>query len=384
MAKPQKLPSGQWRIRYINADGKRVSATFATFDLSRSELRRLEVDADETRTRRKRDPALAMTVAQAYEHHKATDRTAGGTGRRFDRKWKRIDQHWRDHIEPHLASVLLADLTPSRLKAWIGVLAETKTGRPGEKNEAGRTLSAGSVRAVVVTLRQIAKACDVPLQVLLPGSMKQRARRSRPRAFQCIEDVRAFLRGCRDPWFKVAAALACYAGARLGEVASIRWRHLGKVGNLATLTIAASWEGPLKARYETGDEAARVVPLHPELAALLAAWRKLTNGGDDDHVVLVDGKRPLCEATDTDMARRTRRACKRAAVTELAFHELRASYATIAANLGVPLALLQAALGHADIATTAIYVRPDSAHAALDPRLLLGGAAAESETAVLN
>ncbi|MDQ3295834.1 MAG: tyrosine-type recombinase/integrase [Myxococcota bacterium] len=373
MSKPVKLPSGKWRIRYVTADGKRESVTVATFDLARTELRRLEVGADETRARRQRDPALAMTVAEAYARHKVTDAAAGGTDRRFARKWKRIEQHYRDHIEPHLAAVLLADLTPSRLKAWINVLAETSTGRHGEKNEAGRKLSAGSIRAVVVTLRQIAKASDVPLQVLLPGAMKQRARRSRPKAFQCIEDVRAFMAACRDPWFKVAAALACYAGARLGEAASVRWRHIGQVGKLATLTIAASWEGPLKARYETGDEAARVVPLHPELAAILAAWRKETRGGDDDLVVLVNGKRPLCEKTDTDMARRTRRACKRAGVTELAFHELRASYATIAANLGVPLALLQAALGHADIATTAIYVRPESAHAALDPRLLLGG-----------
>jgi integrase len=82
------------------------------------------------------------------------------------------------------------------------------------------------------------------------------------------------------------------------------------------------------------------------------------NGGDDDHVVRVNGDRLLCEKTDTDMAKRTRRACKRAKVTELAFHELRASYATIAANLGFPLALLRAALGHADIATTAITCGP--------------------------
>lgn len=41
----------------------------------------------------------------------------------------------------------------------------------------------------------------------------------------------------------------------------------------------------------------------------------------------------------------------------------------IVAHLGVPLSLLQAALGHSDTATTAIYVRPESAHAAFDVRL---------------
>lgn len=374
MSKPVKLPSGRWRVRYIDADGKRQSATFATFDLARSELRRLEVGAEEMRARRERDPALAITVAQAYARHKATDKRAPGvTERRHARKWTRIDQHYRDHIEPHLATVLLADLTPSRMRAWIGVLAETKTGRPGEKNEAGRTLSAATIRAVVVTLRQIAKACDVPLVVLLPGSVKQRPRRSRPRALQRVEDVRAMLAACTDPWFMVAAAIACYCGARLGEVASLRWRHVGE----DTITLELSWGGPLKARFEDDEDAARVVPLDGELAAILAAWRKATHGGPDDHVVLVDGKRPLREDVDTDMARRTRRACVRAGVTPLSFHELRASYATLVADAGLPIGKLQALLGHADAATTAIYIRPESQHAATDPRARIGGHATE-------
>jgi len=41
--------------------------------------------------------------------------------------------------------------------------------------------------------------------------------------------VRAFLHAAvREPWFKVAAAIACHAGVRLGEVASLRWKNIGK------------------------------------------------------------------------------------------------------------------------------------------------------------
>ena len=140
-----------------------------------------------------------------------------------------------------------------------------------------------------------------------------------------------------------------------------------------TITLELSWEGPLKARYEDDEEAARVVPLDSELATILTAWRKVTNGGPNDHVVLVDGKRPLREDIDTDMARRTRRACSRANITPLTFHELRASYATIAADQGLPVTRLSALLGHADVATTAIYIRPESSHAVTDPRARIGG-----------
>jgi hypothetical protein len=70
MAKPQKIKnadgSTSWRIRYMNADGKRVSLTVATFDLARAELRRLEVGADEDRARRARLGDHALTVRAAF------------------------------------------------------------------------------------------------------------------------------------------------------------------------------------------------------------------------------------------------------------------------------------------------------------------------------
>lgn len=383
MSKPQKRGDG-WRIRFVDADGNRKSRTFATYELARTELRRLEVTADEDRARRERLGSAAMTVSEAFAAFIAgRKRDPNNTERRHKARGDTYQRHFDMHIEPHIGGAKLYDLTPAALRKWIGVLAETKTARPGEKNADGQTLSASTIRSVVTTLRQIAKANDVPLVVTLGDSLKQKRKRTRPKALQCIEDVRALVRACGDPWFKVAAAIACYCGARLGEVASLRWRHVGD----ETITIALSWDGPLKARYEDDEEAARVVPLAPELAEILAAWRELTNGGPDDHVVLVRGTRPLREGFD-DVAQKTRSACKRAGLTPLTFHSLRASYATVVADQGLPLPQLQALLGHLDATTTAIYIRPESARAAMDPRARLGGPRMDqresSESAVLN
>jgi len=115
-----------------------------------------------------------------------------------------------------------------------------------------------------------------------------------------------------------------------------------------------------------------MLPLGHELAGILAGWRLVTRGGPDDHVVLVDGKRPLREGYD-DMAAKTRAACKRAGVEPLTFHSLRATYATLTADAGLPITKLSALLGHADAATTAIYIRPESSRAAVDPRAIIGG-----------
>ncbi|MDQ3299972.1 MAG: site-specific integrase [Myxococcota bacterium] len=377
MGKPQKRGDG-WRIRFVDADGNRQSRTLATFDLARTELRRLEVSTDEDRARRERLGSAAMTVTEAFGAFvKNRKRDPNNTERRHQSRGDTYQRHFDMHIEPHIGDVKLFDLTPAVLRKWIGVLAETKTARHGEKNEDGQTLSASTIRSVVTTLRQVAKANDVPLAVVLGDSLKQKRRRTRPKALQCIEDVRALVRSCTDPWFKVAAAIACYCGARLGEVASLRWRHIGH----ETITIALSWEGPLKARYEDDEEAARVVPLAPELAQLLEEWREQTHGGPDDRVVLVGGKRPLKEGHD-DVAQKTRSACKRAGLTPLTFHSLRASYATVVADQGLPLPQLQALLGHVDATTTAIYIRPESARAALDPRARLGGPRMDQAAAI--
>lgn len=375
MSKPDKLPSGRWRIRYFDADGKRATRTFDTFDLARSELRRLEVGVEETVARRERYGSEEMSVAEAWESYKLMrSKDTSSTARRRDQLIARNTQHYEHHIRPHLADKRLADLTPRVLREWIAVLAAKPTRRRGEKNdgEKPRTLAAATIRGVVTALRQIAKANDVPLVVLLAEGLKQKKRRARPRALQSIDDVRALVAGCREPWFRVAAAIACYAGARLGEVASLRWRHIGAdAEGRATLTIALSWEGPLKARYEDDEEAARVLPLDPELAAILRAWHDVTGGGPDDRIVRVNGE-PLVEKRE-DMAAKTRSACRRAGLAPLTFHALRASYATIAAGAGLPIDKLRSLLGHTDIETTAIYLRTDSDRARLDPRAVLSG-----------
>lgn len=375
-SKPRKLESGRWQIRWYDAEGKRQAKTLATYDLARSELVRLEREAEEQKIQRERIGTAARTVRAAYEAFMAARKPdPTNTERRFKEREGAHRRAFTMHIEPHLGDLRLYDLTPARLRAWVDTLAVTRTRRRGERNEAGRTLSASTIRACMVTLRLLAAHSDVMVTMPRVESLRQKRRRSRPRALQSLADVRALLDACTEPWFRVACALACFLGARLGEVASLRWRHIAD----GAATLALSWEGPLKHRKyddEDQDEGARVVPFGDELAAILARWRQVTGGGPDDHVVLVEGTdgklRPLREHRD-HLAEKTRAACRRAGLAELTFHSLRATYATIAVDQGLPISKLQALLGHADAATTSIYIRPEAQHAALDPRAVLGG-----------
>lgn len=369
MSKPRKLPSGKWQIRFFTVDGERASESFATFELARTALRNREQKTVADQLHRERYGSEATTVAEAaVTYFDGLRRDPNNTERRFKQLVARHRTNYETHIEPHLGEKKLSDLTPKVLRGWTDTLAATKTARHLEKNLDGRTLSASRIRAISTTLRQIAKANDVPLAILLGPSLKQKKRRKKPRALQSLADVNAFLAACRDMWFRVAAAIACHTGARLGEVASLRWHN---VNATSSITLETSWDGPLKARYEDDDEA-RVVPIGADVVALLAAWREITRGGANDHVVLVNGKRPMREGHD-DMAQKTRSACKRAGLTPLTFHQLRHTYGTIASMQGLPLSSLQALLGHADAQTTSIYINAEATTAALDPRARLSG-----------
>ena len=382
MAKPHKLPSGKWRIRWFDVDGTCQSATFSTFDLARTALRDRQTRTELDIERRERFGSSEMTVTEAADvYFKGLRRDPNNTVRRFDALVRHHRTIFEGHIKPHIGTVRLSDLTPKVLRGWTEKLVGTKTARQGEKNESGRTLSAARIRSIATTLRQIAKANDVPLAVALAEPLKQKRRRRRPRALQTIEQVRLLLAACRQPWFRIAAAVACYCGARLGEVASLRWRHINV--EAGTVTLEMSWEGPLKWRYEDDDDGPRVTVLDPELASLLAEWRAVTRGGPDDRVVLVNGVRELRERIDA-VSRMTKAACEKAGLPPLTFHELRHSYGTILSNQGLPATKLAALMGHSDVRTTNIYINPESETAVQDPRARLSGHVAATPLVELN
>lgn len=156
-----------------------------------------------------------------------------------------------------------------------------------------------------------------------------------------------------------------YAGVRHGEVAGLRWSAVDFDRNL--ITVDRSYDGPTKSKH------VRVVPLPPELAARLKRWRMENgDGGAAGTVITVPDKneRPVPLGDDAGLAKRTRRACKRARVEPVTFHQLRHTFASHLAER-VPLTIVGALLGHVDPKTTARYAHLDTAGLARDQRLHL-------------
>jgi integrase len=98
----------------------------------------------------------------------------------------------------------------------------------------------------------------------------------------------------------------------------------------------------------------RSVPLADKLAGDLERHFRNSEFQTDDDLVFahpVTG-RPLDRSK---LRKRFKVAVKRAGVREVRFHDLRHSFGTRMAGVGVPMRTLQEWLGHRDFATTLIY-----------------------------
>lgn len=340
MSKPQRLPSGSWRIRYLDHLGSRRSAVFLTESAARAGLRRAEVDRDNIRAGLTR-PRSAQTLKDAA----STRLDSRPPRRKLDNQ-----SHLDNHILPALGALTLAQISPDEIERFIRRLEGKRTARKGEKNAEGRVLSAATIANVLITLRKLMNDCghSVRIRYRVPTSGYGWIRNP--------AEVGRFLDECGDGWFRMACELAVYAGLRKGEVAALRRDALDFDRRL--ILVDRSYDGPTKSRQK------RYAPMSPQLATRLRAWLLRHPG---PLLVTVDGQ-PMTERTETSS--RARRACKRAGVPEATFHQLRHTFASHLAQR-VSLPIVGAMLGHANPMTTARYAHLDTESLARSERVHL-------------
>lgn len=246
--KPVKLPSGKWRIRWYDYNGRRCSEAFATEASARAALRRHEVEVSDVRSGRVMPRAMMTVAAAAKEWLEARP-----ARRRADN-----ESHLVHHILPALGDKALAHVTPDVLERFVRGLEGKRTARPGELNQDGRKLSPATIKNVLITLGKLMKDMghEVRVKYVVPTS-----------GYNWIRDrgeVVRFLEACGDGWFRMAAELAVYAGLRKGEIGGLRRDALDFERGL--IRIDRSYEGPTKSKH------VRWAPIAPGLASRLKAW----------------------------------------------------------------------------------------------------------------
>jgi integrase len=224
----------------------------------------------------------------------------------------------------------------------------------------------------------------------MTGRPRPKRKQTRKPAIQVytIETVEQIAREAEES-FGEAIRLAALTGLRQGELLGLRWRDI-------------NWEGQsitVRHRYLAGEGEdvpksgkARTVPLSDQAAAVLdriSRREHFTGRGD---LVLAN---ELGDHTDPSTLRRAyvgaRDAVLEAAAEEgddlprLTFHGLRHCFGSRCVAAGVPLASIQAWMGHADITTTMVYVHfmPHADDAARLPQAFSSGRPVDASQRVI-
>ena len=142
---------------------------------------------------------------------------------------------------------------------------------------------------------------------------------------------------------------AAYAGLRLGELRSLRWRDLDfgkRLIHVRHSYVMRTEDAPKSGRV-------RSVPMIDQVMAALDGLSRRTDWTGEEDLVFVNPDGEHIE--DSALRRRFYAALDAAGLKHIRFHDLRHSFGTLAVQV-FPLSDVKAYMGHADIATTMIYV----------------------------
>jgi integrase len=297
---------------------------------------------------------------------------------KFAEKVKTTQVSDRGRIERHLKPLLgrkVADtLTAEEIRRAFTAIKDGKTAKQvktGPRGLARVTGGDGAARMSIRLLKTIYSwAVDEGMVKVNPatgvnvGKDGQRnlvlAADDYPVLFKAIdelEDLHQVRRAAAD-----AVRVIALTGARRGEVAGLRWRHVDLKKGLAELPEH-------KTGKKTGE--VRVIGLPAAAQAIIA---RQPDGAPDDFVFPpAKGKGPLSLSKPWRIIREAA-----GLDPQIGLHGLRHSLATIMAISGAQAAQIMAVMGHRDISTSQRYV-----HIAQDVRAELAEQAASGISAAL-
>ena len=348
----RKLPSGRYEWRISVKIGGRSQPLYGTADTekqARAESQRARVDAERGKVAVNRSVTLGAYLAEWLR----------GLDGISDNTRKKYGDLIRLHIVPLLGGVKLAGVTPAALRVFY---AELRDGDPGkDRNPLGYSSRRQVHNIIHAALGQAAADGLIPgnpaaVKGLRPVQGKDAE--ERVRAFTPLEAAR-FLTVASSDGERTGQVLAflLLTGMRRGEALGLRWEKVTLTGRTpgARVDIQRSvsgsqvFEGPPKTR-----NARRTVPLSPEAVDLLERVRVRT---DEEHAALYPERErspyvfPSLAGGPYDPSNFTRvmrRVCESAGVPRLAVHDLRHTFASLAAFQGVRLEVLSRILGHSD------------------------------------
>jgi integrase len=268
----------------------------------------------------------------------------------------------RNHLTPFFRDTPIQQIDAKRIEAFARHLRTKKS----RGTRAGRPLSPKSVANYLGTLSTLLNfavrkkwlasspmtAVDLPAHKIIVDGDTPIADLKFLEPHEVRRLVGAAVEGRYQALDRAMYTMAAYTGLRQGELRALVWSRVD-----FDRSIVHVMEGITRGRRSSPKgKRRRSVPLAPTAAqALRALHEKSPWTGPDDAVFATPSSgNPIAR---TELMRRYRQALVAAGLDPLfSFHDLRHTFGTTMARQGVPVGTIQAWMGHADLATTQLYM----------------------------
>jgi integrase len=181
------------------------------------------------------------------------------------------------------------------------------------------------------------------------GVERQPALRSGDFDVLSTTEIEALVRAAASEQGAALFATAAYAGLRLGELRAVRWKDL----DFGKRLIHVRRSHVERAEGVPKSGRVRSVPMSDQVARVLDGLSRREGFTRDEDLVFCNEVGDYFD--DSALRRRFYSARDRAGVKPIRFHDLRHTFGTHAVQ-AFALSDVKAYMGHADIATTMIYV----------------------------
>ncbi len=316
---PQKLPSGRWRIQWVEPGSrKRQSATFADYQSAVDALARIKNLSVEVKAGLQPLPNNTPRFRDFVEDYYIPNRT--------DHKRRPADDKYifRKHLTTYFGDLHLSEITTPLVERFRAYLTKLELAPQTQINILGLL---GSV---------LRHAIDLGLLVRLPKIKTPRSEQKGYAFLHSEDQIRKMLAEAKkeSPIAYALLATAVYTGMRAGELFGLRWDDVDFDKRL--ITVQRSFSQPTK----TGK--IRHVPIFDALFPILREWR-LKN----DYELVFPNEAGEMNTPSPRVVKFTfKEILERSGLPALRFHDLRHTFASRFVMEGGDLFMLQKILGH--------------------------------------
>jgi len=326
MAKPSQHRN-RWRIRWIDAFGKRRSEVYERYDDADFALKRHQVEAEEVRRGLRSLEVSDKTFSELCDYWLQY--------RTVRKRRQRDDQSIiRCHLLPEFRKIRLSEITVELVDRFIAARGHL------HKKTVHNYLT------LLISMLNLAHSLGWIFKVPKIKKPKISLFSNDFPFLKTEEDIRIFLLAAKEENESVfnLYASAIYTGLRQGELAALRWDDVDLERRL--ITVQRSFGGPTKA----GD--VRYVPILDPLLPLIREWKLRC----PNHLVFPNQAGQMQHPSSRVFKQVFRRILARAQIkTPITFHGLRHTFASHWVMGGGSLFKLQQILGHKSTQMTMRY-----------------------------